>query len=301
MTTHEVIAADGRTLAVVEAGAADGPVLLGQHGTPGSGRLYRTEIEGAERLGVRLLAYSRPGYGGSTPHPGRSVADAASDVAAIMDALGAERFATYGWSGGGPHALACAALLDGPLRGRGHDRRRGARRRARPGVHGRDGRGQHRGVRHGPRGPRAARRAAARRGGRPGSRDVPASSPRRWRRTSARPTPPRSRASWPSTCTRMILDGLAPGIDGWLDDDLAFVKAWGFDVASIDVPVSIWQGGDDLMVPGAHGRWLAEHVGRRGGAAAARGGPPHPVREPDRRHPGMARRAAAMSLPPGRR
>ena len=58
----------------------------------------------------------------------------------------------------------------------------------------------------------------------------------------------------------MILDGLAPGIDGWLDDDLAFVKPWGFDVAAIDVPVSIWQGGDDLMVPGAHGRWLAAHV-----------------------------------------
>ena len=88
-------------------------MILGQHGTPGSGRLYRTEIEGAERLGVRLLAYNRPGYAGSTPHPGRSVADAASDVAAIMDALGVERFVTYGWSGGGPHALACAALLEG--------------------------------------------------------------------------------------------------------------------------------------------------------------------------------------------
>ena len=113
MTTHEVTAADGRTLAVTEAGAADGPVLLSQHGSPGSGRLYRTEIEGAERLGARLLAYDRPGYGGSTPQPGRSIADAAGDVAAILDALGAEPFATYGWSGGGPHALACAALLEG--------------------------------------------------------------------------------------------------------------------------------------------------------------------------------------------
>ena len=113
MTTHEVTASDGRTLAVTDAGVAGGPVLLSQHGSPGSGRLYRTEIEGAERLGARLLAYDRPGYGGSTPHPGRGVADAVEDVAAILDALGAERFATYGWSGGGPHALACAALLEG--------------------------------------------------------------------------------------------------------------------------------------------------------------------------------------------
>src|SRR5215218_4473096 len=113
MTTHEVTTGDGRTLAVVEAGAADGPVVLSQHGTPGSGRLYRAEVEGAERLGLRLLAYSRPGYGASSPNQGRSIADAATDVAAIMDALDAERFATYGWSGGGPHALACAALLEG--------------------------------------------------------------------------------------------------------------------------------------------------------------------------------------------
>src|SRR5215213_10482864 len=110
-TTHEVTTPDGRTLSVLEEGAPDGPVLLGQHGTPGSGALYRSEIAGAERLGVRLLAYSRPGYARSSPRPGRSVA--AADVEAILDALGVERFATYGWSGGGPHALACAALLGG--------------------------------------------------------------------------------------------------------------------------------------------------------------------------------------------
>src|SRR5687768_8902253 len=111
MTTREVTAGDGRTLRYVEAGDPGGPLLIGQHGTPGSGRLFRAEVEGAERLGARLVAYSRPGYGGSTPQPERSVADAAADVAALLDALGAERFATYGWSGGGPHALACAALL----------------------------------------------------------------------------------------------------------------------------------------------------------------------------------------------
>src|SRR4051812_39843393 len=86
MTTDEVTTVDGRTLAVREAGEPDAPLLLGQHGSPGAGRLYRTEIEAAERLGVRLATYDRPGYGGSTPHPGRSIADAAADVAAILDA-----------------------------------------------------------------------------------------------------------------------------------------------------------------------------------------------------------------------
>jgi pimeloyl-ACP methyl ester carboxylesterase len=103
----EVATPDGRTLSVLDVGAADGAVLVAHHGTPGAGRLYRS----AERLGLRLVAYDRPGYGGSTPHRGRTVADAASDVAAILDALQIERFATYGASGGGPHALACAALL----------------------------------------------------------------------------------------------------------------------------------------------------------------------------------------------
>src|SRR5687768_10063780 len=113
MRSAQVSTPDGRTLRYVEAGVADGPVLPSQHGTPGAGRLFRAEVEGAQRLGARLVAYSRPGYDGSSPRPGRSVADAVADVAALLDALGAERFATYGWSGGGPHALACAALMRG--------------------------------------------------------------------------------------------------------------------------------------------------------------------------------------------
>src|SRR5262249_12009302 len=108
---RDVTTPDGRTLRVHEAGAAEGPVLVAHHGTPSAGNRYRAEIESAERAGLRLVAYDRPGYGGSTPCPGRTAADAAAGVAAVLDRLGAERFATYGWSGGGPHALACAALL----------------------------------------------------------------------------------------------------------------------------------------------------------------------------------------------
>ncbi len=88
---------DGRTLEVVEAGAPDGPVVVKHHGTPGSGLFQRSEVESAQARGLRLVTYSRPGYGGSAPNRDRDVASAAADVAAILDGLGVERFATYGW------------------------------------------------------------------------------------------------------------------------------------------------------------------------------------------------------------
>src|SRR6202050_5459741 len=107
-----VTAADGRTLAVEDAGDRDGRPVLVHVGTPAGRRLYgpRT-LADAERRGVRLISYDRPVYGGSTPQPGRSMADCASDVRVICAALGISRLAMWGLSGGGPHVLACAALL----------------------------------------------------------------------------------------------------------------------------------------------------------------------------------------------
>ncbi|GAB3901332.1 hypothetical protein GCM10027612_64540 [Microbispora bryophytorum subsp. camponoti] len=101
-----------RRLAVAQRGKIHGgrPVFL-LHGTPGS-RIGPLPREGLlYRLGVRLITYDRPGYGGSDRHEGRSVGDVAADVAAIADHLGLDRFAVVGRSGGGPHALACAALI----------------------------------------------------------------------------------------------------------------------------------------------------------------------------------------------
>jgi pimeloyl-ACP methyl ester carboxylesterase len=100
-----------RTLTIHEDGAPDGPAILHHHGTPLAGRPMDLWVEDARERGVRLVCCDRPGYGGSTPAPGRTVGDAAADAAAIMDELGVERFVTWGISGGGPHALACAALL----------------------------------------------------------------------------------------------------------------------------------------------------------------------------------------------
>src|SRR3954464_11493461 len=80
-----------------------------------SGVPYAPHVELASEQGIRLLGYDRPGYGGSTRSAGRKVADCVDDVTALADALGLERYATWGISGGGPHALACAALCDGRL------------------------------------------------------------------------------------------------------------------------------------------------------------------------------------------
>ena len=259
VTGHVVSAADGRTLEVREAGTPERPVLLSQHGTPGSAGLYRSEVEGAERLGLRLLAYSRPGYGGSSPHPGRSVADAAADVAAILDALGVERFATYGWSGGGPHALACAVLL--PERFRAAALVAGV---APYGVDGLDwvaGMGQDNVEEFG----------AAMQGEQPlrdfleQARDgILAATPGTLADKLASVLPPVDvaalSAGFADHVHRSMSEGLAPGTDGWLDDDLAFVTGWELDLAALRVPVLVVAGGQDLMVPPAHGRWLAQHV-----------------------------------------
>ncbi len=103
----------GRTLDVLTSGPADGLPLVFHSGTPSGLVIYDPMTEAAAALGLRTVAYSRPGYGASAPHPGRLVADAAADVASILDYIHAGTFVTAGWSGGGPHALACATLLPG--------------------------------------------------------------------------------------------------------------------------------------------------------------------------------------------
>ena len=271
MPRHVVTRADGRSLAVLEEGVPDGPTLVAHHGTPGAGLLYRPEVESARLRGVRLLAYDRPGYGGSTPHPGRRVADAAADVAAILDALGVERFATYGTSGGGPHALACAALLGdrcvaaATLAGVGEA---GA-----PDLDWLAGMGEGNQVEFGAaiagRAPLAEllREEAAGLAGATATDLADEMRPHLSGVDAEALTGELAAHLMSSFAT-----GLAPGIEGWIDDDLAFVGPWGFDLDSIAAPVLVWQGNEDLMVPAAHGEWLRDHVpGAEGGILPGEG------------------------------
>ena len=108
--TRQVEAPDGRTLRVEAAGDGERVVVV-QLGTPNGGVLYEPWVDDAASRGLTLVTYDRPGYGGSSRRPGRSVADCAGDVRAIGRSMGFERCAVWGFSGGGPHALACAALL----------------------------------------------------------------------------------------------------------------------------------------------------------------------------------------------
>jgi len=247
---------DGRTLVVREAGDAEGFPILVHHGTPCLGLLYDGWVED----GVRLISYDRPGYGGSTRAPGRAVASCAADVEAIADALELPQLATWGVSGGGPHALACAALLP--------DRVVAAAALCSPAPHDAEELDWAEGM----GAENIAEFAAAEQGAAALESYL---SPEATALADA--TGPGLAAAIESLLApvdREILVGgevadylaatmkgaLAHGIDGWLDDDLAFVGDWGFDLGAIETPVLIRQGEQDRFVPVAHARWLAEHV-----------------------------------------
>jgi pimeloyl-ACP methyl ester carboxylesterase len=252
---HVFALRDGRTLEVHELGDPSGFPVVYHHGTPGSGTIY----DRWATPGVRVLAYDRAGYGGSARRPGRAVADVVADVTAIADELGLDRFATWGLSGGGPHALACAALCD--------ERLVAAASLAGVGPWDADGLDWLAGMGEGNlrefdlvlAGEEALRPAIER-----DRVDLLAASPEQLRDAMA----PHLSATDSAALTDSLAayfhgnmaHGLADGADGWIDDNLAFVKPWGFAVSAIARPVLVVQGGDDLMVPRQHGEWLAANV-----------------------------------------
>jgi pimeloyl-ACP methyl ester carboxylesterase len=250
---------DGRELDVEVSGPADGPPLLFQHGTPGS-KVPRRALERAVHArGLRLVTWSRPGYGGSTRQPGRTVASVAADAAVVLDALGAPDCVVAGWSGGGPHALATAALLP--------DRVRGALLIAGVGPYGAAGLDFLAGMGeqniaefgHALAGEDALRPALAAEA--EGLRDT---TPAGIVEGLSTLLPAVDRAvitdEFGDDLVASFREGLRTGVSGWVDDDLAFVSSWGFQLSDIRVPVFLWQGSEDLMVPFAHGRWMAEHI-----------------------------------------
>ncbi len=257
-TFEQLTLADGRTLEFRCSGPAEGLPLLFHHGTPGSCVAIRSFDRAAHRHGLRVITASRAGYGSSSPNPGRQVADVVSDTKAIIDHLGIDRCVVAGWSGGGPHALACAARLDeaagalviagvAPYDADGLDFLAGM---------GEDNIDEFGAAIEGPAAIRAYLEVAR------GELDDLTVERLISSMDSLLPDADKAvlTAEFGEDMVAEFDEALRAGIEGWLDDDLAFSGPWGFDLSEIQIPVAIWQGSDDLMVPFAHGQWLATHV-----------------------------------------
>jgi pimeloyl-ACP methyl ester carboxylesterase len=250
---------DGRQLDVTITGPDNGFPLVFHHGTPGSVVQIRAFQRAAHARDLRLVTFSRAGYGGSSRQRGRAVAAAAADTAALLDHVGADRGLVAGWSGGGPHALASAAGL--PDRVAGALVIAGAGPYGLPGLDFVAGMGQdnvHE-FNLAIQGEDAIRPNLEAERPDMASGDVPTT-------IAAMLTllPEVDKAVFTEELGEDIAagfaEGLRSGVDGWVDDDLAFTRPWGFDLADIAVPSFLWQGSEDLMVPFAHGQWLAEHI-----------------------------------------
>src|SRR5262245_39829392 len=247
---------DGRSLEVRLAGPADGRLVLWHHGTPGGGFPPAGLVKALAARGLRYAALTRPGYAGSTRQPGREIGAVADDAATVLDALAVERCYVLGESGGGPHVLACAALIP------------------------------HRVI-------AATALASVAPYDAPGLDFVGEMGPENVAEFGATLAGPAElqaflepdAAAWSDVTEAQVAEafgglidevdrtaltgafaasvaadvrlGLSTGIWGWFDDDVAFVRPWGFGLDAIAVPLDLWQGGHDRMVPYAHGEWLA--------------------------------------------
>jgi pimeloyl-ACP methyl ester carboxylesterase len=259
VSERDIALRDGRTLHVYDEGDPDGLVVVEHHGTPGSGLGYPPDVEIARERGLRVIAYDRAGYGGSTAKPGRRVVDIASDVEDVLDALGIERFASLGASGGAPHSLVMGARLA--------DRCVAAAAIACPTPWDAEGIDQLAGM-----GEQNVEEFTAAMQGEdaleaflvPMAAEMTAATPEELKDVISTLLPPVDREIWTgdrAVHAKESMDrALASGIGGWRDDDLAFVRPWGFELAEIRTPTLLWQGVQDLMVPVAHGRWLAERI-----------------------------------------
>jgi pimeloyl-ACP methyl ester carboxylesterase len=254
-----VTAPDGRALEVALGGPAGGVPLFFHHGTPGAAAVFAPLVEqGAER-NLRHIAYSRPGYGRSDRLPGRSVASCAADVAAIADALGYERFHSIGGSGGGPHSLACAALLEdrvisagviasvAPFDAEGLDWTADM---------GQENIDEFAAIQGGEEELRTYLEGMAAAMAGPTAEQIVAALGDTVSEVDRRALT----GAYGDYLAREVEHALSGGVWGWVDDDIAFASDWGFDPASIRVPFSIWHGAHDRFVPIAHGQWLADHM-----------------------------------------
>lgn len=251
---------DGRNIHFETSGPVGETVLVFHHGQPGAALISEATAQAAQRRGWATVMLSRPGYAGSDRNPGRRVADVVGDVRAVLDHVGAGRFVTAGWSGGGPHALACGGLV----------RSRCAAVATLAGVApflGSDDLDFTAGM-----GPENVAEFEALAAGDPGVEQQVAEMSTIMRDVQADDlivllggliSDPDRRALEGTAAAHFAESfrlSASSGHFGYWDDGQAYVNEWGFDLSAMEVPVRVWRAGQDLMVPPAHGEWLARHI-----------------------------------------
>jgi pimeloyl-ACP methyl ester carboxylesterase len=259
MTQRTVTAPDGRTLAVEEAGDPAGRPVLVHHGTPNYRHIFAPVAADAAARGLRLIAYDRPGYGGSTPQPSRAVADCAADVRAICAGLGISRLAMWGISGGGPHLLACAALLPGLVTAAAS--LASLAPSDADGLDWFDGMGQDNVDDF--KLQQTDKQAARAKLEEEREQNLAATGEDLAGMLKTLLTPADAAVLTGEFAEYLAWtgrEGLAPGAQGWWDDGEAFGRPWGFELSAIEIPVLLMHGRQDQFVPFGHGRWLAERV-----------------------------------------
>jgi len=258
--SFQVQAPDGRMLDLWLDGPADGVPLVFHSGTPGNGMPFDWHVASMAERGLRYVSVTRPGYGRSTRMAGRRVADVAADIRLALDHLGADRAWNLGWSGGGPHALACAALLP--------ERVLGTAIIAGVAPYPADGLDWFAGM-----GPENVAEFSAALAG--ADALLPFMPPLYELLRDVKPSEIADAfgglvddvdrgsitESLASYLAALDHEAFREGFWGIFDDDLAFTMPWGFDISAIPGRVHVWQGAHDLMVPFTHGEWLATHTG----------------------------------------
>ena len=248
---------DGRELEILDNGINAESAIIFHHGTPGHANTWGDWLDAAATAGIRAISYSRAGYGTSDRHPGRSVISINNDIAQVLDSKNIIKFVSIGWSGGGPHSLATTC----------EPRNVGAISLAGVGAFGVDDLDFLEGM-----GPENHDEFGA---ALKGEAVID-----KWMNDNAGPMKSVTGSDIIEAFGGLIGDAdkaalnaggadqmasstrsaLAVSFDGWIDDDLVFVKQWGFDLAAITKPVFLWQGDDDFMVPHAHSYWLEKHI-----------------------------------------
>ncbi|KUL86790.1 hypothetical protein ZTR_04866 [Talaromyces verruculosus] len=244
---------DGRNLDYCVNGPQDGLPLIFIHGTPGSGIPVPNLVTACAKKGIKVITFSRAGYGGSTRNKGRQVVDSVADIKSLLDHLGVKKCLVAGWSGGARLSECLAAVSFagvGPygvegldfLAGQGEDNIEEYNRAL-------EGEPQLREFCEGHR------------------KEYLVSELDGVMEAMSTLLPPPDNATLlqnRDTIGQNIVDTFREGLrlspDGWIDDDLGFLKPWGFELSEVRVPVLLLQGTEDKMVPFAHGKWLAEHL-----------------------------------------